>query len=376
MIGASLLRKRYCCSCPLSSSLTLTLLFQRHHQFSAISNQHSFAVSYLEKCGLSPKSALSAAKYARFSTPERSPDSVLSFFTDQGFSISQLSKILTGAPSLISCKDARKLYMPKIQFFKSKGFIQTELIKTITLNPIILQRSLHGFIIPHFDYLKGLLGSDDKVVHVIKRCPALFTKNSQSRLEPNFSILQKHGVSQSGIMYMLSQQPRCLDRRPDKFEILVEEIMKFGINPLRQTFVVAMIVKSSMSKLTWQRKLDVYKKWGLSEEEMSLAFVKLPWCMAVSEEKLSKAMDIYVNKLRLESSVISKCPTMIGYSLKERIIPRSLVIQVLLLKGLIDKSIVKGSAFICSEKLFLEKFVNNYGNEVPDLLKLYDQHFK
>ncbi|KAM7269886.1 hypothetical protein ACFE04_025383 [Oxalis oulophora] len=373
MIGAVLLRRRLCCCSP--SSFSLTLLFQRHH-FSSNSNQHSFAVSYLEKCGLSPKSALSAAKYARFTTPERSPDSVISFFTDQGFSISQLSKLLTVAPSLISCTDARKLYMPKIQFLKSKGFIQTELINMLTVNPLILQRSLQDFIIPHFDYLKALLGSDDKVVYVIKRHPPLFTKNRQSRLEPNISILQKYGVTQSGILYLLFNQPRSLDRKPDQFEFLVEEIMKLGINPLRQTFVVAIIAKLSMSKLTWERKLDVYKKWGLSEEEMSLAFVKYPWCMAVSEEKLSKAMDIYVNKLGLESSIISKCPTMIGYSLKERVIPRSLVIQVLLSKGLIDKSIVTGDAFVCSEKLFLKKFVNNYGNDVPDLLKLYEQHFK
>ncbi|KAM7269339.1 hypothetical protein ACFE04_024836 [Oxalis oulophora] len=375
MIGALfILRKRHCCSSPLSSSLTL--LFQRHHFSSNSNHQHSFAVSYLEQCGLSPKSALSAAKYARFTTPERSPDSILSFFTDQGFSKSQLSKLLTLAPALISCTDAPKFFMPKIQFLKSKGFTQTELVKTLTLNPLILKRSLQAFLIPHFDYLKSLLGSDDKVAQVIKRHPPSFTRKRQSRLEPNISILQKHGVSQSGIFYLLFYQPRTIDINPDKFELLVEEIIKLGINPLRQTFVVAIIAKLSMSKLTWERKLDVYKKWGLSEEEMLLAFVKYPWCMTISEEKLTKAMDIYVNKLGLESSVISKRPTMIGYSLKERIIPRSLVIQVLLSKGLIDKSTVTGNAFVCSEKLFLKKFVNNYGNEVPDLLKLYEQHFK
>ncbi|KAM7269716.1 hypothetical protein ACFE04_025213 [Oxalis oulophora] len=374
MIGAFLLRKRLCCCSP--SSFSLTLLFQRHH-FSSNSNyQHSFAVSYLEKYGLSPNSALSAAKYARFTTPERSPDSVLSFFADQGFSKSQLSQLLTGAPTLISCSDAPKYFMPKIQFLKSKGFTQTELIKTLIVNPVILKRSLQGFIIPHFDYLKALLGSDDKVVNVIERYPSLFSDDRLSRLEPNISILQKHGVPQPGILYLLFQQPRSLARQPDKFKILVEDILKLGVNPLRITFVVAIIAKLSMSKLTWERKLDVYKKWGLSEEDMSLAFVKYPWCMAVSEEKLTKAMDIFVNKLGLESSVISKCPTMIGYSLKKRIIPRSFVIQVLLAKGLIDKSIVKGNAFVCSEKLFLKKFVNNYGNEVPGLLKLYEEHFK
>ena len=77
-----------------------------------------------------------------------------------------------------------------------------------------------------------------------------------------------------------------------------------------------------MSKSTWERKVDVYKRWGWSENEIFGAFGQIPWCMTVSEDKIKAIMDFVVNILGCESSVIAKSPILISMGLEKRIIPR------------------------------------------------------
>ncbi|KAM7259844.1 hypothetical protein ACFE04_015585 [Oxalis oulophora] len=339
-----------------------------------IGKKSSVASYLVEKCGLSSKSAMSAAKYGRYFTPERA-DTALSFFADLGFSKSQLSKLVQRSPLLISQPNAQKLFMPKIELLNSKGLSGTELIQTLSRSPTILRRSLHRYIIPHFDYLKALLGSDYKVIVSLKRYSDLFNENPRSNFEPNVALLKQHGLPQSGIMYMLSQQPRILFLRTDKFKIVMEEVIKIGVDPSKFTFAMAFQAKMSMSKSTWERKFDVYKRWGLSKEDILRAFAKNPRCMTISEEKLEVVMDTYVNKLGFDSLVIIST-SMTGYSFKKRIIPRSSVIQVLLSKGLIHKSKITCTPFMCYEELFLKKYVTKYEKEVPNLSKIYKEQLQ
>ena len=84
-------------------------------------------------------------------------------------------------------------------------------------------------------------------------------------------------------------------------------------------------------------------------------------------------MDFFVNKMGRESSLIANRPFLIGLSLEKRIIPRYSVVQVLLSKGLIDKDISLVVLFESTEKMFLEKFVNGYKEEAPQLLNLYQE---
>lgn len=53
-------------------------------------------------------------------------------------------------------------------------------------------------------------------------------------------------------------------------------------------FAKAVHVLWSMSKSAWERKVDVYKKWGWSEaeHEISLAFRRHLWCMMVLKTRL------------------------------------------------------------------------------------------
>ena len=54
----------------------------------------------------------------------------------------------------------------------------------------------------------------------------------------------------------------------------MEEVKERGFNPSRLMFALAVFTLRAMSKSTWERKVNVYKKWGWFEDEISLAFRK------------------------------------------------------------------------------------------------------
>ncbi|XP_059654514.1 uncharacterized protein LOC132301263 [Cornus florida] len=160
-------------------------------------------------------------------------------------------------------------------------------------------------------------------------------------------------------------------RKPDRFNEVVEDVKKMGFNPSKFQFVVAVEALISLSKLTWKRKMEVYERWGWSEEETVSAFVRCPACMKKSEENIMAKLNFYVNTMGWESSPIAHVPELMLLSLDKRIIPRCLVFQILLSKGLIKKLVSAGKLLRSKESLFLEKIVNCY-EEAPQL-KLYQE---
>ncbi|KAL7210403.1 hypothetical protein ACSBR1_031875 [Camellia fascicularis] len=160
----------------------------------------------------------------------------------------------------------------------------------------------------------------------------------------------------------------------DRFRKIVNEVKKMGFNPVSLKFVIAFQAVSSMSKLTWEKKVEVYKKWGWSEDEILVAFEKYPWCMMASKHKIMRVMEFFVNKMGWDSSFLARSPILIGFSLEKRIVPRCAVYQVLLSKGLIKNNNFNLANMLKKpEKWFLKKVVNCHEEEVPGLLKLYKE---
>lgn len=96
--------------------------------------------------------------------------------------------------------------------------------------------------------------------------------------------------------------------------------------------------------------------------------------MIASQEKVLSAMDFFVNKMGFESSAILKKPMVILYCLEKRIIPRGLVYQTLLAKGLICKDLnLLAKMLKISEAQFVEKFVEHYKKEAPELIEIYQK---
>ncbi|GMJ14068.1 hypothetical protein like AT5G07900 [Hibiscus trionum] len=338
---------------------------------SSSSNQHSFTVSYLKNnCGLSSESALRASKYVNFETPEN-PDSVIAVLKNHGFSKPQIIRLIKRRPVVLR-SDAKRTILPKLEFFISKGVSVPDLAHILSSNPNLFASSLENQIIPAYSFLSSMLKSDERVFRAVKRYPRLMGYNPNDILLSNVNILLDNGVAECNVVSTLCSLPSTFVRSPNKFKVMVEEVKEMGLDPSKPMFMVALYVVSSLSKPTWKRKIEAFKKLGWSQEEISEAFRRYPSFIRMSEDKFMVTMDFLVNKLGFQSSVIAKRPRLLLMSMEKKIVPRGLFALELLSKGII-KRINLQALLETSDYVFIEKFVKRHKEEASQLLKLYQE---
>ncbi|XP_058203930.1 uncharacterized protein LOC131318120 [Rhododendron vialii] len=170
------------------------------------------------------------------------------------------------------------------------------------------------------------------------------------------------------------RRPRAFAVGSNRFRICVDEVKRMGFNPSQMEFMSAIRVLTGMSKSTWEKKVEVYKKWGWTQDEILVAFKKHPNCMIASQDKINRVMDFLVKKMGWESSLVARRPKIIQLILEKRIVPRSAVYKALLLQGLIKTNGISLSTWLnFSEKQFWKKVLSYKMEEAPELLKLYNE---
>ncbi|XP_059444788.1 transcription termination factor MTERF2, chloroplastic-like [Corylus avellana] len=332
--------------------------------------KHSFAVFYLiNSCGLSTKSAILASQRVLFQSPER-PDSVLNFFKENGFSNAQISRIVRMLP-LILLSHPEKTLLPKIELLRSIGVSSSDLITILSLNPFLFRSSIKKRLIPCYDFLKSVLLVDEKVLTTFKRSPRAFLCDVPKTVAPNISLLRQLGAPPSTISFLVTNYPSAAFTKHAKFVEVVHQVMEMGFDPTKTVFVLAIQVLLKMSKPKLESRLELYKRWGWPKDMALAAFKSFPNCMLSSEEKITKTMDFLVNKIGWPSANIARNPSVITLSLENKIIPRCSVVQILLAKGLVKNNLAVGTFLRPSERIFLEKFVIRFQDDVPELLNVY-----
>ncbi|XP_077247614.1 transcription termination factor MTERF8, chloroplastic-like [Tasmannia lanceolata] len=339
-------------------------------QLSNPTNQPSFKVSYLiNSCGLSKEAALKVAKNIDFETTEK-PDSVLSFFRSHDLTQTHISTIITKFPKLL-VSNPDKTLKPKFEFFLGLGIPTSELARTLCSNPSILNRSVENQIIPILDFIKSILYPNKDIIVILRQSIYLIHRNVQKVLEPNITTLRNHGVPESRISKLIMTQPGALGLKSDRFSDVVTVVKEMGFNPSGSLFVLAVIVMSFLSKPTWERKLEVFRSFGWSEDEILSAFKKQPLYMITTEKKVKMVMDFFVNKMGRKPSFLSKHPNYLLLSLEKRIRPRCSVLLVLMSEDILKKDLNLSTALQLSEKGFMEKYVIKNKERVPDILSVY-----
>ncbi|KAJ0560446.1 putative transcription regulator mTERF family [Helianthus annuus] len=341
------------------------------------SNPHSFTVTYLiTSCGVSPESAISASKRLDLSKSPNFADSVLAFLNNQGFTISQVSKVICRYPRILLC-DPEKTLLPNFQILENIGLSRTDLNAIVTARPkAILHTKVQDTALPSVDYLRTVLGSDDLVITAIKRFPLALTYDLQVYAAENVRMLLEVGAPDATIRAFLARQPRTFFTSADRFRKVVRDVMEMGFDPSKYRFLWAIHAIRAMSKLTWDKKLEIYKKWGWSKDEIFIAFERCPGCMMASTDKIARMLDFLVNTMGWESSFIVQWPIVISFSLEKRVIPRCLVYQYVAEKGLVEEQedFCFTKWLMYSEKKFLKWVVKRYEDEAPEILKLYRKH--
>ena len=228
------------------------------------SKKQSFTVSYLiDSHGFSAEAALSASKLVAFETSEK-PDKVTSLFKKYGFTEAQISCIFKLRPTLLMA-DSEKTILPKLEFFRAKGFSWPEFAKRVSVYPTIFHSSLDQQIIPTYEFFRDFFHTDEKVIMAIKRYPVILVYHVDKHVKPKIAILREHGIPDKNIATLFQSNPSfALMLSSDRLRKLVGEVAEMGFNTSRQNFVAALSVLASMSKSTWESKVNAYKKWGWS----------------------------------------------------------------------------------------------------------------
>ncbi|XP_050378155.1 uncharacterized protein LOC126795348 [Argentina anserina] len=193
------------------------------------------------------------------------------------------------------------VYKLKMEFLKSVGFSELDIARILFSEPYILSRNLENQIIPSVEILRRLLGSDEDVVIIVKKCYRILENSLDKVLEPDIDMLRGHGVSES----------------------LIPEIF--------------LALRSAMSTTLWRHKWEILRSCGMSKDEIDSAFRLQPQCMITSAKKIQKMMHFFLNKVNFNTSYIRKNPNLLMSSFEKRVVPRCSVLQLLLYHGLIQE---------------------------------------
>ncbi|XP_052178323.1 uncharacterized protein LOC127792033 [Diospyros lotus] len=292
---------------------------------------------------------------------------VKTILTDYGFTDARISKIAASRPCILSF-NPDKTFIPKLEFFRSIGLSSKDLPRIICACNGLLFRSLDKQLISCYNFLKSVLLLDENVVEMLKRDARIPAQDVDKRIAPNIAALREAGGPQSVIFFMLLYAPNAVHRDGQKFKESVNKAVQMGFNPSKSTFANAVQVLCEMPESTWDHKMEVYQRYGLSRDEVLLAFRSHPLCMYLSEEKLTRAMDFLVKEMGWKPAAVARCPVVIFFKLEKRIMPRCAVIKVLRERGLVKKDICLSTILVCGEKSFLGLYVRRYKNDVPGLM--------
>ncbi|CAA7044206.1 unnamed protein product [Microthlaspi erraticum] len=337
----------------------------------------SFTIDYLvDSCGLSPEYAIAASRKLLLDSPER-PNTVVKLLREHGFSTAQISSLVKKRPVLLLA-NAQSVLLPKLRFFLSIGVSKSLLARTLSSDPTILTRSLLNQLIPSYNFLKSVLYADDKIVAALRRTTWVFLEDHTKNLVPNINFMSETGVPEKCIQLLLTHFPEAVMQKNQDFRGIAKQAKEMGFDPKKSTFVLAIHALSGKgNKSIWDKCFQVYHhRWGWSEDDILCAFKKHPHCMMLSERKINRTMEFLVKEVNLAPRSIAQCPVVLFFSLEKRIIPRCSVIKVLAAKGMVKEDWSLTSLLVPVEKVFLEKLVIKYEEELPELMDVYRGYTK
>ncbi|XP_038679123.1 transcription termination factor MTERF8, chloroplastic-like [Tripterygium wilfordii] len=324
-----------------------------------------------DSCGLPLESAISVSK--KFQLDEKKFQklkSVLCFLKSRGFDDTQVVKLIEKRPSIL-LRTVDGNLKPKFDFLLNNGFSGQLLPELIVANPAVIGRGLKSHIKPSFRYLMSFTGSNENVVAAIRRGLWLLTCDFNVRLKPNIDMLINEGVPSKRIMKLLVRKPRFVIQSNDTTIYAIRTLKNMGMNAKDPLFLRAFCTVISMTESTLKDKFDVFKSLGWNEDQIFYAFRRSPSCFACSREGIKKKVDFYVNTMKLKIETLIENPTVLTYSIDSRSLPRHNILAVLESKNLVEKGIKIQTLLAMSDKVFMEKFVLKYMDQVPNLMEKY-----
>ncbi|XP_010555857.1 PREDICTED: uncharacterized protein LOC104825255 isoform X4 [Tarenaya hassleriana] len=206
--------------------------------------------------------------------------------SEYGFTTDQITRVYKY--TLTKSRNEETL-SEKLAFFRSILGSNDDVARIVAAYPKMLQYSLENKLMPNYQFMKSILGRDEVVAKSIRRWSALLCIGIQNNLAVKVSFLRESGLPCSSIAKLMENSPRVFGMSStSKLEESVKKAMDLGFKPSNPLVVSAIRAICQISGSIWDRKVELYRKWGWSKEDFVTAFKKHPSIMFTSEEKINK----------------------------------------------------------------------------------------
>ncbi|XP_078156577.1 uncharacterized protein LOC144552470 [Carex rostrata] len=329
-------------------------------------NPHFSVQSLVQSCGLSSDEARKASKYMQRLKSSDNPDAVLQFLREIGVSEADIRTAVSRNPRLL-CTGLNKTLRPNIEKLQEVGFSIEDISSAISSKPGVF---LSNFV-PKIDFWLAILGSVENLSLVL-RYGSILNVNMEKVVVPNLTFLQVQcGLSLDQILQLIKFYPSVISCNPEKLKIKEKWVEDLGIACSSGIFVHVLGVVVWLNQRTLDSRLNNLKRLGLSQEEIALAIIKAPSLLRVPEKLIARKMELLIDGAGFDKIYVVQHAFMLLYSLQKRLIPRTVVRNLLRLKGFA----VADRSFACilklTEKQFLAKFIFPFEHAIPGLRQLY-----
>ncbi|KAG5568243.1 hypothetical protein H5410_064742, partial [Solanum commersonii] len=266
---------------------------------------------------------------------------------------------------------------PKIQLLQELGITGSDLGRLLSTKAILLTRSLDKILKPSIEVLNEvLIKSTDNGdwFRVLLRCDWVIYGSPHLRLVPNISYLQSVGIVGSQLSSLLKRQPHLFVTHGSKLKKLVSELMDIGFSTDSRMLVHGLHTLSCMSQESISKKLLLIQSFGFSKSECMVMFKRAPCLFRGSEKKIRLGLEFFLETVKLQKSTLVQRPTLLMFSMKERVIPRYQVFQLITSKKLMKKDPKFYDMMCLTEHHFLEKYVSRFTENAEELLMAYKGH--
>jgi mTERF domain-containing protein len=319
-----------------------------------------------------PKShSIFISKRASRATFPQRPLSVINFFKQNGFSETQIHSIVRQRVQLLF-SDVDKTLKPKLELFRQLGFQGSDLSDFISKHPTVLTASLNKTLVPSVKAIKKIVWNDKELVQVLSKCGWILPK--YQLFVANVAFLESFGIGGDQVVILLKRQSRLLVSSLSTIRKYVLQAEELGFNQNSRMFIHGLHTICALSHKTFKKKLDLIQCFGFSKDESLLMFKKAPALFRTSEKKLKIGIEFFLHTVMLPKSILVSRPTILMYSIEDRVFPRYRVFQLLKSQNLCKKGPSFVSMLCYSEDMFLDKFISKFKGNAEALLIAYKGH--
>lgn len=329
----------------------------------------------INSLGFSKQEAISASnKVKRLNSIKKDFDLVVDFLKKTGLNQSQIKSLVSVTPQVLLSK-VDKTLKPKLQIMRDIGLSGSDLVKVVMNYRNFFVLGLENHLKHHVDYLRTVLGSDEKVALALKRYGMLLDKRAPQRLASTVSLLRKVGFSDENVVRFIMRNPkRSLVIKPGWIEDILHRVENdLGIPRESRMFFYGVEALASVSKSTMEMKFDNLRSFGWSDEQILRLIRKLPFILNLSVSKVGAALDYYTKELRWSADYLASRPLFFSLDLERRVKPRARVLETLNMKKLNTRN--TGLYRVLS--MPVPKFVKNFLLPHKDILpNMYEQYLQ